>query len=252
MESTVIDLKGKCALITGSGQGIGREIAKTLAKAGANIGVSDINLETAQTTADEIAQEFGVKTIALKANVASADEVTAMVKDFVAEMGSVDILVNNAGITKDGLIMRMKESDWDAVLNVNLKSAFLCSKAVARPMLKQGGGRIINIASISGVIGLPGQANYSASKAGMIGLTKSIAKELGSKSICVNAIAPGFIRTAMTDKLSDEVVKGYEDAIPMNKMGIPQDIANSVLFFASDLSSYITGQVLSVNGGLAM
>lgn len=247
----MIDLKGKCALITGSGQGIGKEIAMTLAKAGANIGVSDINLEAAQATADEIAQ-LGVKTIALKANVASDEEVKAMVKDFVAEMGQIDILVNNAGITKDGLVMRMKESDWDAVLNVNLKSAFLCTKAVTRPMVKQSSGKIINIASISGVIGLPGQANYSASKAGMIGLTKAVAKELGTKQISVNAIAPGFIRTAMTDKLSDEVIKGYEDNIPMSRMGLPADIANTVLFLASDLSNYITGQVISVNGGLSM
>jgi 3-oxoacyl-[acyl-carrier protein] reductase len=247
----VIELNGKCALITGSGQGIGKEIAVTLAKAGANIGVSDINLEAAQATADEIAKEFSVKTIALKANVASEDEVKAMVKDFVAEMGSIDILVNNAGITKDGLIMRMKESDWDAVLNVNLKSAFLCTKAASRPMMKTG-GRIINIASISGVIGLPGQANYSASKAGMIGMTKAVAKELASKNVTVNAVAPGFIRTAMTDKLSDDVIKGYEDAIPMSRMGVPSDIANTVLFLASDLASYVTGQVVQVNGGLAM
>jgi len=181
----VIDLKGKCALITGSGQGIGKEIAVTLAKAGANIGVSDINLEAAQATADEIAK-LGVKTIALKANVASDEEVKAMVKDFVAEMGQIDILVNNAGITKDGLVMRMKEADWDAVLNVNLKSAFLCTKAVTRHMVKQSSGKIINIASISGVIGLPGQANYSASKAGMIGLTKAVAKELYGKTVLIS------------------------------------------------------------------
>ncbi len=247
----MIDLKGKCALVTGSGQGIGKEIAVTLAKAGANIGVSDINLEAAEATAKEIADTLGVKTIALKANVASEDDVKAMVKGFVAEMGSLDILVNNAGITKDGLIMRMKEADWDAVLNVNLKSAFLCTKAATRPMMKTG-GRIINIASISGVIGLPGQANYSASKAGMIGMTKAVAKEVAGKNITVNAVAPGFIRTAMTDKLSDEVVKGYEDNIPMSRMGAPADIANAVLFLASDLASYVTGQVVQVNGGLAM
>ncbi len=251
MESLVIELNGKSALITGSGRGIGREIAITLAKAGANIGVSDIDLETAQVTADEISKEFGVKTVALKANVASEEEVKQMVKDFVGAMGQIDILVNNAGITKDGLVMRMKESDWDAVLNVNLKSAFLCTKAASRPMMKTG-GRIINIASISGVIGLPGQANYSASKAGMIGMTKAVAKELAGKSVTVNAVAPGFIRTAMTDKLSDEVIKGYEDSIPMNRMGVPADIANAVLFLSSDLASYVTGQVIQVNGGLAM
>lgn len=248
----MVDLKGKSALITGAGRGIGQCIAKTLAAAGANIGVSDIDLETAQATATEIANEFGVKTVALKANVALEDEVKAMVKDFTEAMGGIDILVNNAGITKDGLIMRMKEADWDAVLNVNLKSAFLCCKAVSRPMMKQSSGKIINIASISGVIGLPGQANYSASKAGMIGLTKSLAKELAPKSVNVNAVAPGFIRTAMTDKLAPEVVKGYEDAIPMNSLGVPEDIANTVLYLASDLSDYVTGQVISVNGGLAM
>ncbi len=247
----MIDLKGKCALITGSGRGIGKEIAMTLAKAGANIGVVDLDIATAQETADEIAK-LGVKTIALKANVASEEDVTTMVKDFVAEMGTIDILVNNAGITKDGLIMRMKEADWDLVLDVNLKSAFLCSKAVCRTMLKQESGRIINIASISGVIGLPGQANYSASKAGMIGMTKALAKEFATKSVTVNAVAPGFIRTAMTDKLSAEVVKGYEDAIPMSRMGNPDDIANAVLFLSSDLASYVTGQVIGVNGGLAM
>jgi len=223
----------------------------TLAKAGANIGVVDLDIATAQETADEIAK-LGVKTIALKANVASEEDVTTMVKDFVAEMGTIDILVNNAGITKDGLIMRMKEADWDLVLDVNLKSAFLCSKAVCRTMLKQESGRIINIASISGVIGLPGQANYSASKAGMIGMTKALAKEFATKSVTVNAVAPGFIRTAMTDKLSAEVVKGYEDAIPMSRMGNPDDIANAVLFLSSDLASYVTGQVIGVNGGLAM
>lgn len=248
----MVSLKGKSALVTGAGRGIGACIAMRLAEAGADIGVSDIDMPTAEATAKEIAEKYGVKAVALQANVSSEDEVKAMIASFTEAFGGIDILVNNAGITKDGLIMRMKESDWDAVLNVNLKSAFLCSKAVTRTMLKQGSGRIINIASISGVIGLPGQANYSASKAGMIGLTKALAKELASKSVTVNAIAPGFIRTAMTDKLSEEVVKGYEDAIPMSRMGEPADIANSVLFLASDLSGYITGQVIGVNGGLAM
>jgi 3-oxoacyl-[acyl-carrier protein] reductase len=248
----MIDLKGKSALITGSGRGIGKEIAIKLAKAGADVCISDIDLATAQQTAEEIAKEYGVKTIALAANVANEAEVTELVKKFVEFFGKIDILVNNAGITKDGLVIDMKESDWDAVLGVNLKSAFLCSKAAARPMLKARVGRIINIASISGQIGLPGQANYSASKAGMIGLTKAVAKECAKRGVTVNAIAPGFIRTAMTDKLSPEVVKGYEDAIPMKVLGLPEDIANSVLFLASDLSSYITGQVIAVNGGLAM
>lgn len=248
----MIDLQGKTALVTGAGRGIGREIAMKLASVGANVAVSDIDLETAQVTAAEITTMYNVQTLALQANVALEEEVTAMVAQFLETFGKVDILVNNAGITKDGLIIRMKEADWDAVLNVNLKSAFLCSKAVARPMIKAKSGKIINIASISGVIGLPGQANYSASKAGMIGLTKSLSKELAAKSITVNAIAPGFIRTAMTDKLSPEVIKGYEDAIPMHVLGTPDDIANGVLFLASSLSDYVTGQVLSINGGLAM
>ena len=248
----MICLKGKAALITGSARGIGKEIAAKFAKAGADVCVSDIDLATAQATAEEIAKEYGVKTIAIAANVASEEEVNELVKKFIEEFGKIDILVNNAGITKDGLVIDMKESDWDAVLDINLKSAFLCTKAATRPMLKARSGRIINIASISGQIGLPGQANYSASKAGMIGLTKAVAKEVAKRGVTVNAIAPGFIRTAMTDKLSPEVVKGYEDAIPMKVLGLPEDIANSSLFLASDLASYITGQVIAVNGGLAM
>jgi 3-oxoacyl-[acyl-carrier protein] reductase len=248
----LITLKGKSALITGSARGIGKEIAVKFAKAGADVCVSDIDLATAQETAQEISKEYGVKAIAIAANVAKEDEVNELVKKFVEEFGKIDILVNNAGITKDGLVIDMKESDWDAVLDINLKSAFLCTKAATRFMLKARSGRVINIASISGQIGLPGQANYSASKAGMIGLTKAVAKEVAKRGVTVNAIAPGFIRTAMTDKLSPEVVKGYEDAIPMKVLGLPEDIANSSLFLASDLASYVTGQVIAVNGGLAM
>jgi len=236
----MICLKGKSALITGSGRGIGKEIAVKFAKAGADVCISDIDLATAQETAAEIAKDYGVKTVALAANVANEAEVNDLIGKFIEFFGKIDVLVNNAGITKDGLVIDMKESDWDAVLGVNLKSAFLCSKAAARPMLKARSGRIINIASISGQIGLPGQANYSASKAGMIGLTKAVAKETAKRGVTVNAIAPGFIRTAMTDKLSPEVVKGYEDAIPMKVLGLPEDIANATLFLASDLSSYIT------------
>lgn len=248
----MITLKGKTALITGSARGIGKEIAAKFAKAGADVCVSDIDLATAQETAQEISKEYGVKAIALAANVAKEEEVNEVVKKFMEEFGKIDILVNNAGITKDGLVIDMKESDWDAVLDINLKSAFLCTKAATRFMLKARSGRVINIASISGQIGLPGQANYSASKAGMIGLTKAVAKEVAKRGVTVNAIAPGFIRTAMTDKLSPEVVKGYEDAIPMKVLGLPEDIANSALFLASDLASYVTGQVIAVNGGLAM
>ena len=190
--------------------------------------------------------------MALQADVSNADAVKGMVKEFIAKFGKIDFLINNAGITRDGLIMRMKESDWDMVLNVNLKSAFLCSKEVARPMMKARSGRIVNTASIIGLIGNAGQVNYAAAKAGMIGVTKSLAKEFASRSINVNAVAPGFISSAMTDKLAPEDIAKYEDAIPMNKLGTPNDVANAILFLVSDLASYITGQVLTVDGGLVM
>jgi 3-oxoacyl-[acyl-carrier protein] reductase len=248
----VINLQGKSALITGSARGIGRSIAEKLAAAGANVGINDINAEAAEATAKEIGSAYGVKTWSVQADVSSEDDVKAMIRDFVKTFGAIDILVNNAGITKDGLSLRMKPSDWDLVMNVNLKSAFLCSKTAARSMLKAQSGSIINISSIVGVTGNAGQANYSASKAGMLGLTKSLAKEYAGKSVRVNAVAPGFIKSAMTDALSDEVIQSYEEAIPMNTLGNPEDIADGVLFLASGLSGYITGQVLGINGGMAM
>jgi len=247
----VIDLTSKCALVTGGGRGIGREIAMTLAKAGCSVAISDIDIATAQTTAQEIAA-LGVKSMALKANVADAAEVEAMFKDFMESMGTLDILVNNAGITRDGLLVRMKEEDWDLVLQVNLKSAFLCSKEAAKLMMKARTGKIINIASVVGLMGNFGQANYSASKAGLIGLTKTVAKELAARSVTVNAIAPGFIKTAMTDKLSDADKQKLAVNIPMQKLGSANDVANAVLFLASSLADYITGQVLTVDGGLVM
>jgi len=247
----VIDLSSKSALVTGGGRGIGREIALRLAQAGCNVAVSDIDAETAKETSKDI-EALGVKSCAIQANVADADGVAAMFKQFTESLGTLDILVNNAGITRDGLLIRMKESDWDQVLQVNLKSAFLCSKEAAKLMMKARSGKIVNIASVVGLMGHFGQANYSASKAGLIGLTKTVAKELAARNVCVNAVAPGFIRTAMTDKLSDADKEKITRNIPMQKLGVAADVANAVLFLSSALSDYITGQVLTVDGGLVM
>lgn len=243
-------LKGRVALVTGSAQGIGKSIAEALAKEGADIIVSDINLELAQSTAKEIAG-LGVKSIAVKANVADAASVASSVDEAVKAFGKIDILINNAGITRDGLLIRMKDEDWDAVLSVNLKSMFLCTKAVAPLMMKSRWGRIINIASIVGEMGNFGQANYSAAKAGALGLTKTVARELASRNITCNAIAPGFIDTAMTQKLSDDVKKKLSEQIPLVRLGTPDDIAKAVVFLCSD-ADYITGQVINVNGGMYM
>ena len=248
----MIDLTSKSALITGSGRGIGREIARKLAKAGADVVISDIDLATATATANEIASEFGHKAVALAADVSKADDVAKLFTGALDAFSKVDILVNNAGITRDGLIMRMKEEDWDLVLSINLKSAFLCCKEASRPMMKARTGKIINIASVVGLMGNAGQVNYSASKAGMIGLTKTLAREFASRSINVNAIAPGFIRTAMTDKLTDAEKEKLSSQIPMAKLGDPDDVANAALFLSSSLSDYITGQVITVDGGLVM
>jgi 3-oxoacyl-[acyl-carrier protein] reductase len=247
----VIDLTGKKALVTGAGRGIGRDIAMTLARAGADIGVSDIDPATARQTAADIVA-LGRASIGLTANVAAAADVSAMFAAFLKEFGTIDILVNNAGITRDGLIVRMKEEDWDAVLGINLKSAFLCCKEAARPMMKASGGRIVNIASVVGLWGNAGQVNYSASKAGLIGLTQSLAKELASRGITVNAVAPGFIQTAMTDKLTEEQRQTMIRQIALQKLGQTQDVANAVLFLCSPLASYVTGVVLPVDGGLVM
>lgn len=247
----MIDLKGKTALVTGGGRGIGREIALRLAQAGCSVAVSDIDIVTAQSTAKEL-EALGVRSLALKADVADAAEVKKMFRDFMDAFGVIDILVNNAGITRDGILVLMKEEDWDLVLRVNLKSAFLCSKEAGRHMIKARRGKIVNIASVVGIMGNAGQANYSASKAGLIGLTKTVAKELASRSVNVNAIAPGFIRTAMTDKLPDAEKAKLSSAIPMQKLGSAADVADAVLFLSSSLSDYITGQVLPVDGGLVM
>jgi len=247
----VIRLSGKNALVTGGGRGIGREIALTLAKAGANVAVCDIDLATAQATAADLGA-LGIQSLALKADVSNSSEVSRMFSDFCSKFPVMDVLVNNAGITRDGLVLRMKEADWDLVLGINLKSAFLCCKEASRLMMKAHCGKIVNISSVVGIMGNAGQANYSASKAGLIGLTKSLAKEFASRNITVNAVAPGFIRTAMTDKLSQEDKDKLSSQIPLQKLGLPQDVANAVLFLSSTLSDYVTGHVLTVDGGLVM
>ena len=213
--------------------------------------VADVNLEIAQQTASEI-EVLGRKALALEMDVTSFAKVEEGINKILDKMGKVDILVNNAGITKDNLLLRMSEADWDAVINVNLKGTFNCIKAVTRPMIKRRGGRIISIASIIGLMGNPGQANYAASKAGIIALTKTVAKELSSRNINANAVAPGFIQTAMTDKLSEDVKKKMLEAIPLARLGTPQDVANVCLFLASDESSYITGQTITIDGGMVM
>jgi len=244
-------LKDKVALITGAARGIGQAIAMTFAKEGADIVVADVNLETAQKTASEI-EGLGRKALALEMDVTSYEKVEEGINKILDKMGKVDILVNNAGITKDNLLLRMSQAEWDAVINVNLKGTFNCIKAVSRPMVKQRSGRIISIASIIGLIGNPGQANYAASKAGIIALTKTVAKELASRNINANAVAPGFIQTEMTAKLPEEIKKKMLEAIPLAKLGTPQDVANLCLFLASDESSYITGQVITIDGGMVM
>ncbi len=246
-----MELDGKVALITGAAQGIGKAIALMLAKNGADIVVSDINLEKAQETSREI-EAMGRRSMAIKVDVSKSEEVEQMVEKIINEFGKIDILVNNAGITRDKLILRMTEEDWDAVLNVNLKGTFNCTKAVIRHMSKQKSGKIVNIASVSGEMGNPGQANYSASKAGVIGFTKTIAREFAQRGINVNAIAPGYIETPMTDILPEKVKEELKKMIPLERLGKPEDVAQAVLFLVSEASSYITGQVLNVNGGLYM
>jgi 3-oxoacyl-[acyl-carrier protein] reductase len=244
-------LKDKVALVTGAAQGIGKAIAATLAKEGAQIIITDINLELATQTAREI-ESLGVKSLALKMNVSDQAEVEAGIKQAVETFKRIDILVNNAGITKDGLFVRMKKEDWDAVINVNLTGVFLVSKVVSLLMMRQSCGKIINISSVVGEMGNMGQANYSASKAGLLGLTKTLARELASRSVTVNAIAPGFIQTAMTDKLTEDARKKLFELIPLGRLGSPEDVANAALFLASSEADYITGQVINVNGGMYM
>jgi len=246
-----LKLKGRVALITGAAQGIGKSVALLLAQNGADIVVSDINLEKAEETAKEI-ESIGSKAIAIKVDVANLKDVERMVESILEKFGKIDILVNNAGITRDKLILRMTEEDWDAVLNVNLKGTFNCTKTVVRHMAKQRSGKIVSIASVVGEMGNAGQVNYSASKAGVIGLTKTIAREFAQRRINVNAIAPGYIETPMTEVLPEKVKEELKRLIPMERLGKPEDVAEAVLFLVSEESNYITGHVLNVNGGIYM
>jgi len=244
-------LEGKVALITGAARGIGKSIAVKFAQEGANIAFTDLNYdENMQATEKEI-QELGVKAKGYASNAASFEDSEKLIENVVADFERIDILVNNAGITRDNLLMRMQEADWDLVMTVNLKSAFNLTKLVQRIMMKQHYGSIINMSSVVGVEGNAGQSNYSASKAGLIGFTKSIAQELGSRNIRCNAIAPGFIETEMTQKLKEDVRETWIQSIPLRRSGKPEDVADVATFLASDLSSYVTGQVINVCGGMS-
>lgn len=241
----------KVAVVTGGGRGIGKSIVLALAHQGCNVVITDIDIKTAEKTTQE-AEKLGVRTLAVKADISVSKEVDGFVDETMKQFGHIDILVNNAGITRDNLLIRMSEDEWDLVLKVNLKGAFLCTRKVIRSMMRQRSGKIINIASVVGIMGNAGQANYAASKAGIIGFTKSVAKEVASRNIQVNAIAPGYIETEMTAGLPDEVKNSYLSSIPANRAGTPEDIAEAVIFLASSASDYITGQVLHVDGGLLM
>ncbi len=244
-------VQDRVALVTGASRGIGRSISLALAAQGAKIIAVDVDLQVTEEFVSEL-KANGTDAIAVQGNVTVASDVDQMVKAGKEAFGQIDILVNNAGITRDGLLLRMKDSDWDAVLDVNLKGAFLCTRAVSKVMTKQRHGRIINISSIVGQMGNPGQANYCASKAGLMGLTKSNARELAKRNITVNAVAPGFIATAMTDALSEDQRLALSSQIPLERLGSADDIANAVVFLAADNTGYITGQVLAVNGGMYM
>ena len=245
-------LKRKCAVITGASRGIGKCIATKFAKEGANVVINYRNNEEEALKVKQELEDLGSQVLVVKADVSELEQAENLIKEAKKEFGRVDILVNNAGITKDNLIIRMKEEDFDSVIKTNLKGAFNCLKAVTPIMLKQKYGKIVNMASVVGVVGNPGQVNYCASKAGLIGMTKSLAKEIGSRNITVNAIAPGFIDTDMTKILSDDQKKKILSQIPLNKFGNVEDIANVALFLGSENSNYITGQVIHVDGGMAM
>ncbi len=246
-----MSLQGRTAIVTGAAQGIGRAIAEALAQAGADIAVADLDPSRSAETVAAV-ENIGRKALNLKVNVADAGETKSMVEQVLKAWGKVDILVNNAGITRDGLLLRMKEEDWNLVLQINLNGTFNCTKAVLQPMTKQRYGRIVNIASIVGVIGNAGQANYSASKAAVIGFTKTVGREYASRNVTVNAVAPGFIDTAMTHGLSTDVKDTLLKQIPLGRLGTPADIAAAVRFLVSEEAAYITGHVLHVNGGMLM
>ncbi len=244
-------LKGQTAVVTGGARGIGKEISLALAREGANIVIADLIAEQSEETAEEI-KKLDCKALIQKVDVSKMADVENMVQNTINEFKTLDILINNAGVTRDTLMVRMKEEDWDFVMKVNLTGTFNCSKAAAKYMMKQRKGRIVNIASIVGVMGNAGQANYSASKAGIIGLTKTSARELASRNITVNAVAPGFIDTEMTRSLNENIKQQLKEQIPVGKLGRPEDIANCIKFLVSDDASYITGQVIHVNGGMLM
>ena len=244
-------IENKVALVTGAAQGIGKSIATLLAAKGATVVVCDINLEMASETAREI-EAGGASCRAIKADVTQPGDADQIVKETVQHCGALDILVNNAGITRDNVLLRMKEDQWDQVMAVNLKGTFNCTKSAIRVMMRQKRGTIINVASITGLMGNAGQANYSASKAGVIGFTKAVAREYADRGITVNAVAPGFIATAMTDAIPEKEREALIGQIPLNRLGTPEDVANAVFFLASEEASYITGQVISINGGLYM
>ena len=252
MSNNYKPFEGKVAIITGGSRGIGRAIADLLAARGADLTIADVQFEAAQSAAKEIAAETGQKVFPVEVNVADLEMAREMAKSVVKEFGKIDILVNNAGITRDDLLMRMKEADWDDVIDINLKGAWNCSKAVIRDMMKKRYGRIVNISSVSGQAGQAGQTNYSASKAGLIGFTKALAREVAARGITANAVAPGFIPTVLTHDLPDELKDYILSATPMGRMGTPEEIAYAVAFLASDEASYITGQVLGVDGGMVM
>lgn len=246
-----LSLEGKISLITGGARGIGKEIALRFAKEGSNIAICDVNIELLEQTAEEI-RGMDREVLVFKADVTSLTEVQDMLDKILDKFKKLDILINNAGITRDNLVLRMSEEDWDRVIAVNLKGTFVCIKAASKIMLKQRFGKIVNLASIIGIMGNIGQANYSASKAGIIGLTKSVAKELAPRGVCVNAIAPGFIKTEMTAKLPEEIQKKMLSVIPLGRFGEPKDVADLALFLSSESSSYITGQVIQIDGGMLM